>query len=173
MEKQGKLRVGIAGWGSSCVSYVRSLTQIDSAQALVAVNPYHPHALEISRIAPSLAFKGDVLTLVSSSDVDAVIFCEPTGNIFPLLKRALLCNKHVMASSASAISSRQLQELARLAGKQAASTHVRRGKALSPGPHFLEADALGEKRPVASPVSARSQHLRHEQRRHSSLRLPC
>lgn len=118
MEKQGKLRVGIAGWGSSCVSYVRSLTQIDSAQALVAVDPYHPHALEISRIAPSLAFKGDVLTLVSGSDVDAVIFCEPTGNIFPLLKRALQCNKHVMASPASAISSRQLQELARLAGRQ-------------------------------------------------------
>ena len=117
-EAQSRLRIGIAGGGPRCLSYVRSLVQIDRAQ-VVAADPHHPLAIEVSRLVPGLALKQDALTLISSPNVDAVLFSEPVGDLLPLLKRALLSNKHIMASSASSISSRQLRELSRLAGKQA------------------------------------------------------
>jgi len=99
------------------LSYVRSLLQIERAQ-VVAADPHHPLAAEISRMVPGLTLKQDALALISGTDVDAILFSEPAGDPFSLLKRALLCGKHVMASSALPVSSRQLRELTRLAGKQ-------------------------------------------------------
>jgi len=80
-EAQSKLRIGIAGGGPRCLSYVRSLAQIDRAQ-VVAADPHHPLAHEISRLVPGLALKQDALTLISSSDIDAVLFSEPVGDLF-------------------------------------------------------------------------------------------
>ena len=116
-ETQSRLRIGIAGGGPRCLGYVRSLLQIERAQ-VVAADPHHPLALEISRMVPGLTLKQDALALISGTDVDAILFFEPVGDPFSLLKRALLCGKHAMASSAFPISSRQLRELTRLAGKQ-------------------------------------------------------
>ncbi len=117
-EKQGMLRIGVAGCGPRGQSYVRSLAQIDRARIVAAGDLRYPLALEMSRLVPDLALERDAAALFSRSDLDAVVLTDPVGDLFPSIRRALLCNKHVLASTVSSISSRQLQELSRLARRR-------------------------------------------------------
>jgi predicted dehydrogenase len=110
-------RIGVVAPGSRSQSYAHALAQVDGTRITAAMAGTRA-AAELQRLFPSIALERDIGSLASRADLHALLVVDPVADLFGILRRALLSNKHVLASMVSPISSRQLQELSFLARRR-------------------------------------------------------
>jgi predicted dehydrogenase len=116
-ENGSTLRIGVVAPGPRSQSYVHASAQVESTKITTAMAGTRA-AAELQSLLPSVALEPDIGRLISRPDLHALLAVDPVADLFGIVRRALLRNKHVLASMVSPISSRQLQELASLARRR-------------------------------------------------------
>jgi predicted dehydrogenase len=111
------LKIGIAGSESRSQSYARALGQVEGARVTAAAAGGRL-AVELQRTIPGLVVERDAGGLIRRSNVDAVVLADPVADLAGVIRRALLSDRHVLATISSPITGRQLDELASLARRR-------------------------------------------------------
>jgi predicted dehydrogenase len=75
-------------------------------------------AVDLQRAIPGLTIERDAGGLIRRANVDAVVFADPVVDLPAAIRRALLGDKHVMATISSPVTCGQIDELASLARRR-------------------------------------------------------
>lgn len=137
MVESRTLRVGIAGSGSRSQGYARAFGQVEGARitAAAAANRF---AIDLQKAMPGLAIERDVGGLIRRTDVDAVVFADPVVDLAAVIRRALLADKHVLATMASPVTCPQLDELLALARRRQRMLMFTEERSFNPALIFLK-----------------------------------
>ena len=111
------LRIGIAGSGNRSQNYVRAFGQVDRVR-VAAATAGGRLAAELQRMIPGISVERDAGALIRRAQVDAIVFADPVTDLPAVVRRALLADKHVLATMSSPVTCRQLDELVSLARKR-------------------------------------------------------
>ncbi|HUS81796.1 MAG TPA: hypothetical protein VM013_00890 [Dehalococcoidia bacterium] len=111
------LRIGIAGSGNRSQSYARAFGQVDRVR-VTAATAGGRLAAELQRMIPGISVERDAGALIRRAQVDAIVFADPVTDLPAVVRRALLADKHVLATMSSPVTCRQLDELVSLARKR-------------------------------------------------------
>jgi predicted dehydrogenase len=117
MAETKTLKIGIAGSGNRSQGYARALGQVQGARVTAAAAG-NRLAVDLQRTIPGLAIERDVGGLIRRANVDAVIFADPVVDLPAVIRRALLADKHVLATISSPVTCTRLDELASLARRR-------------------------------------------------------
>ena len=117
MAETKTLKIGIAGSGNRSQGYARALGQVERVRVTAAAAG-NRFAVDLQRTIPGVAIERDVGGLIRRANVDAIVFADPVVDLAAVIRRALLADKHVLATISSPVTCRQLDELASLAGRQ-------------------------------------------------------
>ena len=117
MAEIGSLRIGVAGSGGRSQSYAHAFAQVEGA-SVTAAAVAGQLAIEMQKKAPGIAIEHDVSALTRRADIDAVVLTDPVVDLPAVIRRALVAEKHVLATISSPVTSVQLEELAGLARKR-------------------------------------------------------
>ena len=110
VETTKTLRIGIAGSGSRSQSYTRAAAQVEGAR-VTAATASGRLAADLQRVIPGVSVERDFSGLIRRAQIDAVVFADPVADLPAAIRRALLADKHVLATMASPVSGHQLDEL--------------------------------------------------------------
>jgi hypothetical protein len=111
------LRIGIAGSGNRSQGYARAFGQVEGAH-VAAATATGRLAAELQRMIPGISVERDAGGLIRRAQVDAIVFADPVADLPALIRRALMTDKHVLATISSPVTCRQLDEMASLARKR-------------------------------------------------------
>jgi predicted dehydrogenase len=117
MNEAKTLKIGIVGSESRSQSYARALGQVEGARVTAAAASGRV-AVELQRAVPGIVVERDVGTLVKRSNIEAVVLADPVGELAGVIRRALLSDRHVLATISSPITARQIDELSSLARRR-------------------------------------------------------
>jgi predicted dehydrogenase len=117
MAETKTLKIGIAGSGNRSQGYARALGQVEGARVTAAAAS-NRLAVDLQRTIPGVAIERDVGGLIRRANVDAVVFADPVVDLPAIIRRALLADKHVLATISSPVTCTQLDELASLARRR-------------------------------------------------------
>ena len=117
MAETKTLKIGIAGSGNRSQGYARALGQVERVRVTAAAAG-NRFAVDLQRTIPGVAIERDVGGLIRRANVDAIVFADPVVDLAAVIRRALLADKHVLATISSPVTCRQLDELASLAGRR-------------------------------------------------------
>lgn len=131
------LRLGIAGSGNRSQSYARALAQTEGARVTAAAAS-NRLASDLQRAVPGLAVERDVGGLVKRANVDALVLADPVVDLSALVRRALLSDKHVLATISSPVTCRQFEELASLARRRSRVLMFTEERSFHPALVFLK-----------------------------------
>jgi len=117
MAETKTLKIGIAGSGNRSQGYARALGQVERVRVTAAAAG-NRFAVDLQRTIPGVAIERDVGGLIRRANVDAIVFADPVVDLAAVIRRALLADKHVLATISSPVTCRQLDELASLASRR-------------------------------------------------------
>ena len=135
-ETKKTLRFGIAGSGSRSQDYARAISQVEGAKATATTSGRL--GAELQKAIPGLALERDAGTLIKRRDVDALLLVDPVADAAAVIRRALIADKHVLATLFSPISNQQLKELAFLAHKHSCVLTFTEERSFQPAFVFLK-----------------------------------
>ncbi len=130
------LRFGIAGSGNRSQAYAHVIAQLEGAR-LTAIAAGSRAAAELQRSIPGLAINRDVGGLIRRPGIDALVFVDPVVDLPALARRALIADKHVLATVSSPIGCRQFEELASIAQRHRRLLMFTEERFFQPGIVFL------------------------------------
>lgn len=131
------LRFGVAGSGSRSQTYAHVLAQLEGAR-MAAIAAGSRIAADLQRSIPGLAVERDVSGLIRRPGIDALVFADPVVDLVALARRALLADKHVLATVSSPITCGQFEELASLARRHGRLLMFTEERSFQPGLVFLK-----------------------------------
>jgi predicted dehydrogenase len=117
MVETKSLKIGIAGSGSRSEAYARAFGQVEGAR-MTAAAASNRVAVDLQKAIPGLTIERDAGGLIRRANVDAVVFADPVVDLPAAIRRALLADKHVMATISSPVTCGQIDELASLARRR-------------------------------------------------------
>jgi hypothetical protein len=136
VETTKTLRIGIAGSGSRSQSYTRAAAQVEGAR-VTAATASGRLAADLPRVIPGVSVERDFSGLIRRAQIDAVIFADPVADLPAAIRRALLADKHVLATMASPVSGHQLDELMSVARRRERLLMFMEERSFHPGLIFL------------------------------------
>jgi predicted dehydrogenase len=131
------LRFGVAGSGNRSQSYAHILAQLEGAR-VAAVAAGNRVAVDLQQAIPGLAVDRDVSALIRRPGIDAIVFADPVADLAAVIRRALLADKHVLATVSSPLTCRQFEELAALARRHSRLLMFTEERSFQPGLTFLK-----------------------------------
>lgn len=131
------LRFGVAGSGNRSQAYAHVLAQLEGAR-MAAIAAGSRVAADLQRNIPGLAVERDVSGLIRRPGIDALIFADPVVNLTALVRRALLADKHVLATVSLPMTCGQFEELALLARRHGRLLMFTEERSFQPGLVFLK-----------------------------------
>jgi predicted dehydrogenase len=131
------MKIGVVGGSGRSQTYVRALAQVKESR-LVAAVASGKDAIELQTLVPGISVETEFGALARRRDIDALLIVEPVTDLAAVLRRAIMSDKHVLASALSPITSRQLQELAALARRRSRLLAFTEERLLHPGMAFLK-----------------------------------
>ncbi len=117
MAETKTLKIGIGGSGNRSQGYARALGQVERARVTAAAAS-NRLAVDLQRTIPGVAIERDVGGLIRRANVDAIVFADPVVDLPAVIRRALLADKHVLATISSPGTCTQIDELASLARRR-------------------------------------------------------
>lgn len=111
------IKVGIVGCGYWGSKHVRVFNELPGAQIAALCDSNSQRLEEVGRMYP-LAFKTPDFDEMLSLDLDAVVIAAPANKHFPLAKKALLSDKHVLVEKPFTTNSIDAMELIDLANSR-------------------------------------------------------
>lgn len=109
------VNVGVIGCGYWGPNLVRNFVELPEATLLVCCDPREERLRFIQQRYPALDVTTDHRELLARRDLDAVIIATPIATHFPLVKEALLADKHVLVEKPLVLEAAHGEELVRIA----------------------------------------------------------
>ncbi|MBE0476166.1 MAG: Gfo/Idh/MocA family oxidoreductase [Coriobacteriia bacterium] len=109
------VRVGVVGYGYWGPNLVRNLDRLPDADLVCACDVNDGNLERLKAAYPHLDTSCDLGEMLSRFDVDAVVVASSAPSHFGLAKRALEAGKHVFVEKPLTLTSRDAEELVRLA----------------------------------------------------------
>lgn len=113
-----KLNVGIVGCGYWGPNLVRNFNSVPDCRVQVVCDTNPSRLAHIARLYPDVATNTQFAALLNGAALDAVVIATPAPLHYPLARQALEANKHVFIEKPMATSSRDCEELVRLAERK-------------------------------------------------------
>ncbi|MGD0115084.1 MAG: hypothetical protein ABSC13_03660 [Dehalococcoidia bacterium] len=130
------LRFGVAGSGNRSQAYAHVVAQLEGAR-MAAIAAGSRVAADLQRSIPGLAIERDVSGLIRRPGIDALVVADPVVDLPALVRRALLADKHVLATVSSPITCGQFEELTLLARRHGRLLMFTEERFFQPGLVFL------------------------------------
>jgi predicted dehydrogenase len=109
------VRVGVVGFGYWGPNLVRNLDRANDAQIVAACDLSEDNLTKLQGLYPYVETCTDMSHFLSSYDLDAVVVATSAPSHFALAKMALEAGKHVYVEKPLTLTSRDAEELVRLA----------------------------------------------------------
>ena len=111
------LEVGVIGTGTWGKNYVRILNELESVN-LKKIADIEESSLKKLSGTYNVGWTTDYKDLLSDKDITAVCVCSPASTHYTIVKDCLIAKKHVLVEKPIAVSSKEGEELARIAKEQ-------------------------------------------------------
>ena len=109
------VNIGVIGCGHWGPNLIRNFQHIEGARVLFACDLDKSRLDHMAKLYPAVPRTRDYRTILESQEVDAVCVATPAGTHFQIAKDALLAGKHALVEKPMTKSSREAQELIKLA----------------------------------------------------------
>jgi predicted dehydrogenase len=113
-----RLNLAIIGCGYWGPNLLRNFHGLAHCRVTTICDPDNHRLSALRSVYPGLSASTDYMDVVASSEIDAVIIATPLHSHFPIAKAALDAGKHTFVEKPIAASSREAEELNRLATRQ-------------------------------------------------------
>ena len=137
MNENKALKIGIVGSGVRGQEYARAFGHIEGARVVAAAASSRA-AVDLQRAFSGLTIERDAGALIRQGNVDAVVLADPVVDLPAVIRRALLADKHVMATISSPVTCVQLNELGSLATRRHRMLTFTEERAFHPALIFLK-----------------------------------
>lgn len=115
MENAEKVRVALVGCGYWGPNLARNFYQLPNADLVACCDLDQQTLVKMSSLYPQARMTTDFEELCQDEAVDAIAIATPARTHFPLAKKALLNNKHVLVEKPLTLNTADALELVRLA----------------------------------------------------------
>ena len=116
--KNGKLGVGVIGFGYWGPNIVRNFNGIEGSRVLAICDRDEKSVARARKMYPDTDIMSDCRDIVTSPDIDIVAVITPVSTHYDLARRALENGKHVFVEKPFTASTAQAEELIEIAAKK-------------------------------------------------------
>ncbi|MCM8776052.1 MAG: Gfo/Idh/MocA family oxidoreductase, partial [Candidatus Omnitrophica bacterium] len=111
------LRVGVIGYGYWGPNLARNISEVNGAELIQVVDQDPKRQTLAKKRFPHIQTASGIESLIHNSKIDAVFITTPISTHYEIAKAALEAGKHVLVAKPLAASSKEADELVRLADK--------------------------------------------------------
>jgi len=112
------VNIGVIGCGHWGPNHIRIFSQLPNTQSFMCADVDEKRLEQIKGLYPNILTTTDYKEILTNERIDAVCIAVPTDKHYALTKEALMHNKHVLCEKPLALTSKECQELDRLAKRE-------------------------------------------------------